>query len=75
MESVLDKSELQKLQKYLRGLFNTDALEVRGRPTKKDSVEVYISDEFVGVIYADEEDGDLSYDMNIAILGIDLDQD
>ena len=47
---------------------------MRGRPTKKDSAEVYIADEFVGVIYVDEEDGERSYDLNIAILDIDLDE-
>ncbi len=70
----MDKAELSRLEKYLRKLFNSKKLEVRGRPTKKDSCEVYIADEFVGVIYADDEEGDRSYDMNIAILDIDLDE-
>lgn len=70
----MDKAEIAKLENYLKKLFNTNKLEVRARPTKKDSVEVYISDEFIGVIYVDEEDGDRSYDLNIAILDIDLDE-
>ena len=39
---------------------------------KDDSVEVMISDEFVGVIYRDDEDGEVSYDFNMAILEFDL---
>lgn len=70
---VLDKKEIQRLETYLKKRFNTSALEVRHRATKKDSAEVYIDDEFVGVLYLDEEDGERSYDLNIAILGIDLD--
>lgn len=70
---VLDKKEIQLLETYLKKRFNTQALEVRHRATKKDSAEVYIDEEFVGVIYVDEEDGERSYDLNIAILGIDLD--
>lgn len=69
----MNKTEILRLETYLKKLFNTSALEVRGRPTKKDSVEVYISNEFVGVVYVDEEDGDRSYDLNIAILEMDLD--
>jgi hypothetical protein len=33
---------------------------------------LYIDDEFVGVIYRDDEDGDLSYNFTMAILDIDL---
>lgn len=70
----MDKTEILKLENYLKKRFNSDALEVRRRPTKTDSAEIYISDEFVGVIYVDEEDGDRSYDLNIAILEIDLEE-
>ena len=40
------------------------------RPKKDDSVEVYIDDEFVAVISADEDEGD--YNFNMSILGVDL---
>ena len=42
------------------------------RPQKSDSAEVYIGDEFIGVIFRDDEDGDLSYNFTMAILDIDL---
>ena len=47
-------------------------LSVRPRPNKRDSAEVYIGDEFLGVIFRDDEDGEVSYDFNMAILDIDL---
>ena len=41
-------------------------------PQKSDSCEVYIGEEFIGVISKDEEDGELSYHFSMAILDIDL---
>lgn len=36
------------------------------------SAEVYLGDEFLGVIFRDDEDGELSYNFSMAILDIDL---
>ena len=65
-------SEILRLQHYLREKFNAPAIDVRGRSNKDDSVEVYLGDEFLGVIFKDDEDGDLAYQFNMAILDIDL---
>jgi hypothetical protein len=45
---------------------------VKARPRKNDSAEVYLGEEFLGVIYRDDEDGDLSYNFSMAILDVDL---
>lgn len=68
----MDKIEIARLQQYLQGKFNLPGLAVRGRANKDDSAEVYFGDEFIGVIFRDDEDGDVSYDFNMAILEIDL---
>jgi hypothetical protein len=68
----MDRTEIQKLEKYFRKRFNMPSMEVKQRPQKNDSAEVYIGDEFIGVIYRDDEDGDLSYNFTMAILDIDL---
>ena len=68
----MDRQEILKLQNFFRKRFNLPAIEVKQRPQKKDSAEVYIGDEFVGVVYRDDEDGDLSYNFTMAILDIDL---
>jgi uncharacterized protein DUF3126 len=65
-------SEIEQLQTYLRQRFNDPALKIKARPNKDDSAEVYIGDEFIGVLFRDEEDGEVSYDFNMAILQIDL---
>jgi hypothetical protein len=64
--------ELAKLTAYLRKTFNNPAISVKARPQKKDSGEVFISEDFLGVIFRDEEDGELSYNFSMAILDFDL---
>ena len=64
--------EIAKLTKFLRAKFELSSISVRKRPQKSDSAEVYIGEEFVGVIFRDEEDGDLSYNFSMAILDFDL---
>lgn len=68
----MDKAELQKVETYLRRTFSNAAIRVVARPKKKDSAEVYIGDEFIGVVSEDNEDGDKSYFFEMAILDTDL---
>ncbi len=68
----MNKLDIEKLQKYLRKLFGNETIEVKLRLSQTDSVEVYISDEYIGLIYKDVEDGETSYDFQMAILDFDL---
>ncbi len=68
----MDPTEIARLQQYLCAKFSLENLTVRGRANKDDSAEVYLGEEFIGVIFRDDEDGDVSYDFNMAILEIDL---
>ena len=68
----MQPQEIVKLEKYLRSTFRLDTIEVRQRPQKDDSAEVYIGDEFIGVLYRDDEDDELSYSFSMAILDFDL---
>lgn len=68
----MDRNEILKLETYFRSRFNVPSMTVRQRPQKDDSAEVYIDDEFIGVLFRDDEDGDLSYNFTMAILDIDL---
>lgn len=65
-------NEITRLQQYLRGRFNQPNLQVKARTNKDDSAEVYIEEEFIGVLFKDEDEGEISYDFNMAILEIDL---
>ncbi len=68
------KDDLPKLQRYLRRLFNTDRLRIVMHPKKADMAEVFIDDEFIAPLYREEEDGEVSYQLQMAILDIDLDE-
>tara|TARA_B100001250_G_C19486000_1_gene650823 strand:- start:193 stop:405 length:213 start_codon:yes stop_codon:yes gene_type:complete len=68
------ESEVQKLQNYLRNKFGNDNFRLVDRIKSTDSVEVYLGEEFIGTLYRDDEDGEVSYDFNMAILEIDLPQ-
>ena len=69
----MTRSEIWRVEKYLRNLFRLDTITVIERG-QKDSVEVHIGGEFIGVLFKDEEDGDVSYAFNMAILEEDLPQ-
>ena len=68
----MDKTELAKLERYLRKTFANQTLRVVAMAKKKDSAEVYVGEEFIGVIYVDDEDGDRSFNLQMAILAEDL---
>lgn len=68
----MDAFEIARLQDYLRSKFGLGNLSVRKRSNKDDSAEVYFGDEFLGVLFRDDEDGDLCYQFNMAILEEDL---
>ena len=68
----MDTSELAKVERYLRRTFANQAIRVVPRPRKDDSAEVYIGEEFLGVLFVDDEDGDRSFNFTMAILNTDL---
>ena len=65
-------AEIKSLENYLRKTFDLDAIEVKKRAKKQDSVEVFVKEEFVGVIYKDDEDNEVTYQFQMAILADDL---
>ncbi|MFN4011915.1 DUF3126 family protein [Pannonibacter sp.] len=67
--------EIKKLEAYLRRKFNLPAIKLQARPRKDDSAEVYIGEEFIGVVFRDDEDDDLSWSFQMAILEMDLEED
>ncbi len=55
--------------------FSNANILVRERSQAKDSAEVLLGGEFIGVVYKDDEDkDDISYDFNMSILTIDLEE-
>lgn len=69
------KEDVARLERYLRKMFNTDALRVVMHQKKTDMAEVFIGEEFIAPLYREEEDGEVSFQLQMAILDIDLDED
>ena len=68
----MDVQEVRKVEAYLKRLFGNARIRVVPRPKKDDSAEVYIGEEFVGVLFVDDEDNERSYNFQMAILATDL---
>jgi hypothetical protein len=66
------REEILKLERYLKKLFRLAQLQVRQRPRKEDSAEVFVDDEFIGVIFRDDDEGETAYQFQMAILDYDL---
>lgn len=66
-------AQIVSVRNYLCKRFGTENITIKPRKVQ-DSVEVYLDDEILGLLYIDDEDkDDISYDLNISILQDDLD--
>ena len=68
----MTRDEILKLERYLKKVFRLPELQVRQRPRKEDSAEVYIGEEFIGVLLRDDDEGEIAYQFQMAILDYDL---
>lgn len=64
-----------EMNEYIKTIFSSTSVEVRKRPNKSDSAEIYKGDEFLGVLYDDDDAADGMQIFNMAILDIDLEMD
>jgi len=65
--------DIKQLDAYLKRKFDTERIRVIPRARKKDSAEVYVGDEYIGVLFFDEKDARSSY-FELPILALDLDE-
>jgi hypothetical protein len=57
----LDKSELHKLQAYLRRIFGNGGLKVVPHPSDAEQAQVMLGERRIAAISVDDEDGDRSF--------------
>jgi hypothetical protein len=60
------------LNAYLRRRFDNEKIRVVTRPKKTDSLEAYMGEEFIGVLFVENEKGRRSYIFELPILDVDL---
>ena len=65
----MDKTELQKLQEFLRRSFGNETIKVTPARKNPDNAEVHLGERTLGSILVDDEDGDRSFafDMKIPV--------
>ena len=64
--------EMSQLKAYIERVFKCSGITVMKREKTDDSIEVMIDGEFIGVIYKIIDEGETSYNFDMAILDIDL---
>lgn len=69
------RNDLEDLHRYLTKRFKSDDVRIVPHPKKTDMAEVYIGEEFIAPLYREEEDGEISYQLQIVILDVDLEDD
>ena len=65
---------MKRIETHLKRTFNPGGIIVKPRAKVNDSAEVYVGDEFIGVVF-DDEDEDGSFMFEMAILAEDLPAD
>ena len=65
-------TDLARVQTYLRRLLGTDKIRILPPAKKGLSVEIAVEDEVVGTIHRDDDEGEVSYNVNIVVLDEDL---
>lgn len=65
-------SEIARVEAYLRATFGNDRIRIAPPKKANAPIEVSIGDEFIGVLHRDEDEGEVSYSLNISILEEDL---
>ena len=70
----MDRITLKKIESFFKQKFNNKKIKIEGRANKKDSAEVFIEDEFIGVVFEDNEDGETCFQFNMTILNEDLEE-
>ena len=68
----MTKSEMERVQAYLRRLLGTERISVIPPKQAGMSVEIEAGGEVIGTLHRDAEDGEVSYAVHLTILEEDL---
>jgi len=64
--------EIKQIQDYLNKKFNTSNFFAKKRKSIEDSCEIFLNDEFIGLVYIEDDEGEISYQFHMTILKEDL---
>ncbi len=67
----MEREETLRLEAYLKEKLNP-GLRLVARDKATDSMEVYLGAEFIAVVYKDEDEGEISYQVMMTVLKEDI---
>ena len=65
-------NEIARVEAYLRATFGNPKISIPPVKKRGAPIEVLIGGEFIGVLHRDDDEGEISYSLNISILEDDL---
>ncbi len=68
----MTRSDMERVQTYLRGLLGCDRIRVVPPAKPGLPVELAVADEVIGTLYQDREEGEVSYSVHLTVLEEDL---
>ncbi|MEH6404017.1 MAG: DUF3126 family protein [Sneathiella sp.] len=68
----MTRSETLRVQRYLREKFGNENFNVVERRPSDGTAEVMLGDEFMAVVYRDEDEGETSFALHMTILEEDM---
>jgi hypothetical protein len=69
---MMKPSDIARVEAYLRTTLGSNRIRIEVPKTRGASVEVRAGEEFLGTLHRDDDDGEVSYSLHIAILEEDL---
>jgi len=68
----MQPADVARVEAYLRTTIGSDRIRIVVPQSRSASVEVWAGSEFLGTLHRDDEDGEVSYSLQISILEEDL---
>lgn len=65
-------NEIARVEDYLRRTFANDRITIVAPKKRNGPIEVYLGEEFIGVLHRDDDEGEVSYALQMTILEEDL---
>lgn len=70
--SPVTRDEILRVERYLQDKFRNTEITLRQDPQLKGALEVCLGDEFIGTMYRDDDEGEISYAFSMVILEMDV---
>ena len=73
-EARVKPTDIARVQTYLRKLLGNERIHIDAPKKAGASIEVRVGEEFVGTLHRDEDEGEVSFSLQVIILDEDLPQ-